>query len=239
MRFILACFVSCVLNPCLHAEHLIIGTLAYDPPFETAADQKGDYFGLEMDLMNEICRRLQDECTYKPLTFEQLMGETLSGAIDLAIAGITITEQRRLSYLFSLPYLKSEARLLAKSVSPINSLSDINGKRLGVEAATLFKGLAEEKFTNVKIIEYLTQTDLFQGIADDKVDMIIIDSVSAKYWVTNSSSILKIVSDPIPIGEGYGIMANVSKTALINRINRKLIDMENDGTYLSIYSRYF
>ena len=239
MRFFLVFVFGILFNNYIYAEQLIIGTLAYDPPFETAADQKGDYFGFEMDLMNEICRRMNDQCKYKPFYFKQLMIEVQSGTIDLAIAGITITNNRRLSYLFSLPYLKSNAQLLTTSTSNINAPKDINGKRLGFEAGTLFKKLVQQKYNNMTIIEYKTQTDLFQGIANNEVDIIILDEISATFWVTNNNSQLKLVDDSIPVGEGYGIMANFSKQDLISRINNTLIDMENDGTYLAIYKRYF
>ena len=236
----LRCLLGVLLSSCLYATPLTIGTLSYDPPFETAADNQGHFYGFEMDLMNEICKRLHEPCQYKPLTFEQILSETQLGHIDIAIAGITITSDRQKQYLFSLPYLVSKAQLLTKSQSNINTLEDIEGKRLGVEAsATIFKGLLKATFDKVIIIEYASQSDLFQAMANDKIDLIFIDQASAKYWVDNSENILKLVGNEVVVGAGYGIMAKKNQTGLIGTVDKVIVDMQNDGTYSAIYSRYF
>ena len=239
MRYFLMCLASFLIHTHLYAGQLIIGTLAYDPPFETTSDNKGNFFGFDIDIMNEVCNRLQEKCHYKPLTFEKILSETQSGQIDLAIAGISIMPNRQLLYLFSLPYLASRAGLLAKSNSTIKTIEDIQGKHIGVEAGTLFKTLALNKFPGVQITEYDTQNDLFQAVADDDVDLILLDEASAQYWMTNNGVSFKSVGKPIPMGVGYGIMANLSNSTLINRVNNALISMENDGSYLVIYKRYF
>lgn len=239
MRLFWVCLFSFIINNSAYAAPLIIGTLAYDPPFETASDKTGDFFGFDIDVMNEICNRLRATCKYKSFPFEQLLHETQFGKLDLAIAGISITAEREQFALFSLPYLASKAGLLTKSSSAITKFSDVNGKRIGIEAGTVFKGIVLKKFPNVKLVEYKEQNDLFQAVADNNVDLIMLDEASAKYWISNNGDLFKLVGGPISIGVGYGIMANLNNSALINQINGALISMENDGSYLSIYNRYF
>ncbi len=239
MRFFLVSIVSFFISTSLSAGVITIGTSSYDPPFEMIANKTGDFVGFEVDLMNAICKRLNETCHYKALTFEQILSETQAGSIDLAISGISITLDRQKVYLFSLPYLVSDAQLLANSDVSINTLNDIAGKRIGVEAGTVFRALATEQFKNTTIVEYTTQNDLFQALANKNVDLIVLDKFSAQYWVDNNQGLFKTVEKSIPVGVGYGIMANKSQTALISRINQVLIAMENDGTYLTLYQRYF
>ena len=239
MRFFLACLVSFLMNAYSYAAQLTIGTLASDAPFETAADNHGHFFGFDIDIMNEICNRLQEKCRYKSYTFENLLSATQSGSIDLAIAGISITLEREQYYLFSLPYLISKAELLTTASSPIKNFNDVNGKRVGIEAGTVFKRLALKSFPGIKITSYSTQNDLFQAVSDGSIDVAILDAASAQNWIINNSSLFKSVGSDITIGSGYGIMTNLNNAALIDRINKALISMENDGSYLAIYKRYF
>ncbi len=239
MRLLLACLLSMLAPASLYAEQITIGTSAYDPPFEMAADTKGNFFGFEIDIMNQICKRIQVTCQYKPFTFVNLLRATQAGEVDLAISGISITKQRQAFYLFSVPYLASKAQLLSQSTAAFNGRNNNDRLRIGVEAGTLFKRLAETKFSRYKLIEYKTQNEMLEAIVNDDIDLIILDAVSAKYWVVNNEGLFKLVGDAMPLGIGYGIMANASKAALIDRVNQAIVSMQNDGTYLAIYKQYF
>ena len=239
MKYILACFLTFFINITPFASTITVGTLDYDPPFEMRADKNGNFFGFDIDLMNEICKRLRATCKYKAVTFSKLLEQTLSGKIDIAIAAITITPERQATWMFSLPYLASKAGLLTKSGASIKYTSELGGKHIGIETGTLFKTLIEQQFPDAKIEEFDTQSNLLQAISSDNVDVVILDYASAVYWVNNNGSSFKLIGDAIPIGIGYGIMASPAQTPLINRINQVMTDMQNDGTWQAIYERYF
>ena len=239
MKYLLACITSFMISCSVCTANIVIGTSAYDPPFEMATGDKSGFFGFEIDLMNEICNRLNDTCQYKPFVFEKLFKELSAGKIDIALSGITITEERQLTWIFSIPYLASKAGLITKSNTNINSFDDVRGKNIGIEAGTIFKTFGDSTFPGATIKEYHTQYELLQAIGNDDVDIIILDYESAQYWINNNNLLFKLVGSGINLGTGYGIMANPDKSDLINRINNALNAMQNDGTYLSIYNRYF
>ncbi|KTC75340.1 arginine ABC transporter substrate-binding protein [Legionella birminghamensis] len=235
-KFALA--ILLLFSSVLQAETLTVATLPYAPPFEMAADKSDHFFGFDIDIMEEICRRIQAYCKFMPMTFEQLMVRTYTGNVNLAIAAITITDDRKESYLFSLPYLPSSGQLLTSSNSPIQNLNDLAGKQIGSEKGTIFKGLLLEKFNNnIQIKEYSTQPEIFQALGNNEIDALILDEGSSKYWSANGD--FKLIGPEMKIGIGYGIMANKREQALIDRINKALLSMENDGTYVKIYSKYF
>lgn len=239
MKFLLL-LLCLLISPLLHAEKITIGTLPYDPPFEMAADKHDHFYGFDIDLMQEICKRAELDCQFKSMNFEQLFTELLAGKITLAIGAISITEQRQETFLFSLPYLASGGQFMALTNTPLTAVEGIRNKRVGVERGTLFKALVLEKFHNlVNVIDYATQEELLSALNNKNVDVILLDTGSAKYWVANNGSLFKLVGSSMEIGVGYGIMANKNQTDLINRVNRALLGMENDGSYLRIYSRYF
>lgn len=237
-QFIL--FLTLLLSPILKAEPIRIGTLVYYPPFVVEADKKGHFFGFEVELMMEACNRIQADCHFIPLTFSQIFTELLAGHINLGLAAISITELREETFLFSLPYLVSGGQFITTSDSSINSLHDIGEKKVGLVQGTLFKALVLEHYNNLaQIIEYPTLSEVFQALSTHRIDVAITDEGAAKYWAATNSTLFKLVGHSIPIGIGYGIMATKEEAILINRINKALIDMEEDGSYLKIYDRYF
>lgn len=222
------------------ANKLTIGTIAYGPPFETLADDKDHLNGFDIDLMQTICKRLQYDCQFKAMQFTELFPSLSANKIDLAMAAITITPERSASFLFSMPYLGSSAQFLAKSSSGINSLAEVKGKRVGIELGTIFTSVANEHFKDlVTLVSYKNQQDMMQALENDKVDLVLWDSATSIYWAANNNNLFKLVGPPIPMGYGYGIMANLNRGDLINKINGVLDQLEKDGTYLKIYSLYF
>lgn len=57
--------------------------------------------------------------------------------------------------------------------------------------------------------------------------------------MSNSATELKFVGDKMAIGDGYGILASKNNAPLIMKINKALLQIEKDGTYLEIYNTYF
>lgn len=239
MKYLFAGIISLIINSSLYSGNILIGTSTYDPPFVMATGNSGSLFGFEIDLMNEVCKRTHNTCQYKPFTFEKLLAEVSAGKVDIAVASITITEERQLSWIFSMPYLVSKAGLLTKTPNNINNFNDVHEKKIGMVAGTVFKAFSQTRFPDAIIREYTTQPALFQAMGNNDVDLIILDYVTAQYWINNNDHLFKLIGSPMNLGTGYGVMTAPDKSALISQINKALDDMQNDGTYLSIYQRYF
>ncbi|KTC64885.1 arginine 3rd transport system periplasmic binding protein (plasmid) [Legionella adelaidensis] len=222
-----------------YSINLTIGTAPQNPPFGDLADNQNNFFGFDIDIMMEICKRINAQCAFKPIVFNQLFPDVQDGSIDLAIGAITITPDRSENFLFSLPYMESNARFLTLATSTINLPDDIKGKIVGVRKGTPFKTLALSIYPGVTIKEYDMVSDVLEALKSKAVDVVILNDASAKYWAANNSDVYKIVGSSLPVGDGYAIMANKRQVELISQINTSILEMEADGTYLSIYSRYF
>lgn len=223
-----------------HALTIKIGTTPFSPPFIIANDNN-HFSGFDADLLNEICKRLDAKCIYKQMpSFNELFLSVKNGTVDLGIGGVTITLERESAYLFSLPYLKSTARYITLYGSDIRTISDIKGKTIGVAEGTIFQTMAAAQFGNtVKIKTYDTLSQMLVALSDKDIDVALLDGPNAIYWDANSNNIYQNVGNSIPLGLGYGIIANKSLFDLIAKINQALLSMENDGSYLNIYNTYF
>ena len=226
--------------PLSHAQTLFIGTTMHYPPFSSIADKNDHFFGFDIDLIGEICKRLKASCKFSPMNNNDLFSAIKTGKINLAVSAIIITDHRRQDFLFSLPYLESNGQFIASRESNINSPHDIINKRVGVRRGTPFKELALNVYkNNVDILEFTEVSDLLEALTKNTIDVALMTVGAAKYWYANNSGLYKLIGTHLPVGEGYGIMANKSQDKLIEQINHALLDMEADGTYLEIYTRYF
>ncbi|HAT6978884.1 TPA: transporter substrate-binding domain-containing protein [Legionella pneumophila] len=225
-----------------YALTLTIGTLSYNPPFEIQVNnssKKNEFYGFEIELMDEICKRINAKCQYKPLLFEQILSEVNSGAIDLGIGSINITPERSERFLFSLPYKASYHQFLVPSNSNIKKIDDLKGKTIGIHLGSPTADYLTVYFNNnIQFKYYQTFMDLLNGLNDPQVSAIVTNSDQAQYWVSNTPD-CKLLGDSFPFGIGFAVVARLDQAALIEKINQALIAIENDGTYIKIYNLYF
>lgn len=228
-----------------HAQNLTIGTSSDNPPFASLADKENNFYGFEIDIMLSICKIIAATCDFKPVMVSQLSDQLIAGKIDLAIASIIIPATAIDGLIFSLPYLPSKAQFIVKIDSNINRLNQLKNKKVGVRRGTLFGGTFFEQIildmfnSELKVLEYPNMGELMLALEQQDIDAAFSNEAAVKYWFINNKDMFKLVSDPIPIGKGYAIMAKAGQEPLIEQINKAITLMMADGSYMAIYSRYF
>ena len=234
-----------LLLPFIKAYALVIGTTANYPPLASLADKNNHFFGFEIDIMQAVCQRIKVSCEFKSVIVNTIPEQLLSRKIDLAIAAIIIPPAPVSGYIFSVPYLTSNTQFITEKESTIDTPDEIKNKRVGVRKGVLYGGSYLKNFVlklynnQVRVFEYPTMNDLMAALNNNIVDVAFINAVAADYWYVNGNDLYKLVGSKIPFGNGYGIMANAGQEQLIDAINHALRTMLADGSYLTIYSRYF
>lgn len=238
MRLIVSVLISIFVG-FVNANPLQIGIPPLIPPFVMANDGHTSLSGFDIDLMNEICRRIDMECQYEPLNWDKAYVALKNGTIDASIGDITITQDRQNDYLFSLPYLPSNAQFIVQDSSSIQTVNDLPGKIIGVHHIGIFGPIILKNFgSSVSIKNYHYINEMILGLTAGEVDAIIMDAAIAQNLVTNTTN-LRLLPTKYRVGFGYAIVSNLGNEELIFKINQALLHMEVDGTYASIYNNYF
>jgi len=234
--------VAIVLFICsfqLNAEQTLrIGTLTFDPPLSTQGNTAGNFYGFEISLMNEICKRINAKCVYKAEIFDHFFTSIENKKIDLAIGAIIISKSRKQKYLLSVPYFLSKGSFLVLK-NKVKSLNELNGKTIGTIKGKVYIDFISKKFApGTKIITFPHTPDMIFSLTVGKIDAALIDQKPAEYWVSKEDN-LQFIGPSFQFGSGYGIMANKSNQELIDKINTVILKMSEDGTYLKIYKSFF
>lgn len=221
------------------ATTITVGVPEFAPPF-IMATTTNHFVGFDAEIMSEICRRIPVQCIFKPMEFGRIFDAVASGSTDIAIGSITITLARDEQFLFSLPYLPSYAQCLIKKNGTIRTVEDIPGKTFGIANTSIYAALIKKKYgDDVKIKYYELHTEMLSALMNGDVDALLLDKATAGYWVANSAGNYQQIGAPIQYGLGYGILANKTETDLVAQIDKAILAMQKDGTFLRIYSTYF
>ncbi len=232
-------WILLLVAPLTYGKPLIIGTSGDNPPFSMRIDAKKYFYGFDIEIIGEICKRIQATCSYKSYGFSKIFAAIDNQEIDLAISAITISKSREQRYLFSRPYYVSDAQFMTFSQSPINALDDLKDKHIGVIGnptkelvQTLYKG-------HITVIEYPSILELLDGLNKKEIDAVVMDKGEVQYWFANSGDLYKMIPPAFNYGAGYGIMANKNQSVLMKQVDDALQSMRADKTYDIIYARYF
>ena len=219
---------------------LIMSTNAAFPPYEMTNDA-GEYEGIDVDMATEIANRLGLELQIDDMDFDAALLAVQTGKSDIAMAGITVTEDRLVNMDFSDTYANGVQVVIVPEDSDIASIDDLNGKMIGVQRGTTGDmycsadpedgGYGEDNVT--KFDNGLTAV---QNLISGKVDAVVIDNAPAQEFVAANPG-LKIL-DTTFADEDYAIGVAKGNTQLLDAINSILADMEADGTTQNIISKY-
>src|SRR5688572_14962839 len=125
------------------AETLTVGAYPANPPWENKKED-GSFEGFEIDLVNEIGKRIGADIEIQDLGFQALFAATSSGRIDMAISSITITDERLQNQSFTQGYYDSDMALATAKESGVNGLADLKGKPVGVLSTSTGETWAKE-----------------------------------------------------------------------------------------------
>lgn len=221
------------------ASKITIATVDYNPPFEIQSANIGEFWGFEIALMKEICKRIHQECEFKSSLFLDVGRMVDEGKADLAIASIVITPERRKKFLFSEPYKSSYLQYVIKKNNKMRTIYALHGKKVAVYFNSPSRAFVLKQFNHqIQLTAFSNSMNMLNALTKNDVDALITNQSQALYWIANSKT-YRLLGPKFPVGEGYGIMAKLGRNDLINKVNQALLDMENDGTYLKIYSRSF
>ena len=200
------------------AGKLIVGTSTPYEPMEYK-DENGNIVGFDIDIANEIANQLGVETDIRDMDFDLLIDAVANGEVDIAIAAITITNEREEQVSFSNPYLNAGQVIITnESNQEINIPEDLKYKKVGVQNSTTSEEEALKYTNETNVIKYNDYIEAVTNLEAGTIDAIIIDR-PAGIGLTKDNSNIKIVGNPFT-NELYGIAIKKGESALKTEINK-------------------
>lgn len=210
-------------------------------PFEMLDRETGEMVGFDMDILAEVAERAGFEYELETMDFQGIIPALQTGSKDIAIAGITITEEREQVVDFSDPYYDSGLRLLVRANDDsIQGVEDLAGKSVGTKTGSTSHDFLRNRLEaeNVTIEPYPGSADMYQALLGGAVDAVFYDAPNVGYFAkTRGEGRVKTVG-PLYEGQQYGL-ALVEGSDWVEPVNEALASMKADGTYDDIYEKWF
>ena len=217
-------------------KKLLVGTDATYPPFESK-DDTGNLVGYDIDLMDEICDKLGVRCEYVVVPFDGIVSSLNSEKYDAIISSFTITSEREKVIDFSKPYYQASQSISVRlDRQDINSLTDLKGKKIGVQLGTTGELLAK-KVEGAEIVSFDNIGAAFLDLENGKLDAIVNDKPTSQRIIAFRGN-AKIVGTDLS-SENYGIAVRKGEKRLLDAINNSLTSLELSGKLEDLNKKWF
>lgn len=216
-------------------KKLYVGTNAEFEPFEYR--EGGNIVGFDIELIGEISKLINKDIEVEDMAFDGLLPALQTKKIDLIIAGMTATEERKKFVNFSESYYKSQQAIVVnKDEKGINNFDNLIGKEVGVVLGYTGDIIVSE-MANVKVQRYNATSEAIMALKSKKVQAVVLDYEPAKNYSAQNPELKLIETDSQ--SEEYAIAIRKEDTQLLNDINKALATLKENGTYDTLLNKYF
>lgn len=219
---------------------LHMATNAAFPPYEMISDD-GGFEGIDVEIATLIAEKLDLELVVDDMDFSSVIAAVQTGKSDIAMAGLTVNEERLQNVDFTDSYAVGVQVVVVKEDSDIATIDDLEGKMIGTQEATtgyIYCSDTPENggYGEENVIAYTNGATAIQALLDGKVDCVVIDNEPAKAFVEANEG-LKILDTEFAV-ENYAIGVSKENTNLKDAVNAALQELIADGTVKSIIDKY-
>lgn len=237
VRFIASALMAVSLwGGAAQAQTLVVATDTAFVPFEFKQGDK--YVGFDIDLWDAVAKEIGASYKLQPMDFNGILPALQTKNVDVALAGITIKDERKKVIDFSDGYYDSGFMLMVAADSPISGDKDLKGKSLAVKTGTSAADYAKANFAGTELRLFPNIDNAYLELATGRVDAAMHDTPNVLYFAnTAGKGKVKVVGTQMMAHE-YGI-GFPKGSPLVPKVNAALAKIKADGRYNTIYKKWF
>jgi len=223
------------------AKVYVVGTDAAYAPFESQ-NEKAEIVGFDIEVVQAIAKKAGIEVKFVNTPWEGIFNALAQGDRDMVVSAVTITDERKQTMDFSVPYFDAQQLIAVKESSKVARFADLKRLKVGVQTGTTGDEAVSKLLgkTSANIKRFESTPLALKELEAGGVDAVVADNgVIVHYVANNPGGKFKTVSDKEFVPEQYGIAIKKGNTELVEKINKGLTEIKADGTYNTIYTKYF
>lgn len=215
---------------------LVVGTSADYAPFEFPIMQNGKkhIVGYDILLAKEIAKDMNVKLKVVNTDYADLLPELKNKKVDLVIAGMTPTAQRRKSIAFSKPYYNTSNTLLVRKAdaNKYNTIADLKGKSVGAQQSSTQETIAKKQLTDSNVVTESLVTGMTTELKSGKLDGVVMEkAISGNYTrkYPDTYAVAKVKLSTPKQASKICVAGRKGDKALIKRTNKVITQLQKQG----------
>lgn len=215
-------------------EVVTIATNAEFPPFEYFEGE--EMVGAEIDMAYALAEKMGVEIEITHIDFDAALTGAATGKYDMAISGITATDDRRKNMNFSDAYYKASQAIIVTADSDITTAADLaDGKIVSCQEGTTGEQYLLDN--DYMIQSFKTGSEAITALVAGKVDAVVIDDAVAKALSAEQNGKTKVLDEAMT-KEEYAIAIKLGNDEFTAEVNEAIAALKADGSLKEIFAKY-
>jgi polar amino acid transport system substrate-binding protein len=225
------------------------------PPQSSLDKETGEYVGFDIDVANEIAKRLGVETEWQTPSWDVITAGNWNGRWDMSVGSMTVTEQRAEVLDFTPAYYYTPASVAVNSSdTTTNEASQLDGKKVGVGVGTTYQDYLNQDLnipgytftyaiSNPEVVTYNTDSTAIQdlNVGNGRIDAVMSATPTIEQAIKKGSA-LRLVGEPLfyePLAVAFDKSAPEDPTALADAVSQIIDDMHADGTLSDLSMKWY
>lgn len=211
------------------------------PPMEFKAENGKDTIGFDVDVANEVGKRLgKKEVKFISNDWTGIFDALEANKFDAIISSVSINDERKEKHSLTNAYIANKQVIVTKKdFNKVTKPEDLKNVRVGAQQGTTSDDFCNDlKLSSDKYKTYPVVTQPFEDLGAGRIDAIVVDVVVAKYYLTNNKDAYKLAWESNE-AEPMAICLQKKDKETADKVNKILADMQSDGTMKKISEKWF
>lgn len=221
---------------------IVVATSGTLYPASFHDSESNELTGYEVEIMNELGKRLNLEIKYVEMGLDGMLTSLNSGQADLAVNDIEITQEREEKFAFSEPYKYSFGTAIVRKSdhSGIESLEDLKGKKAAGAATSVYMQVGRDHGAEEVIYDNVTNDVYLRDVSIGRTDVILNDYYLQKLALAAFPEFEIMIHPDIKYHPNVqAIIMKKGNDELLKQVNTVLVDMHEDGTISELSKKFF
>ncbi|MFC4736140.1 transporter substrate-binding domain-containing protein [Bacillus daqingensis] len=198
--------------------------------------------GFEVEVVREAAERLDLDVEFTEMGFDGMLTSINNGQVDLAVNDIDVNPAREENFLFTDPYKFSYGSMVVREddLSGIETLEDLEGKRAGGAATTIYMQISEEFGAEGVVYENVTNDVYLRDVERGETDVVLNDFYLQSLAVEALPDIdVTVHPDLFYHPNNQAMIMDLENTELRDQLNEVIAEMMEDGTITELSETFF
>ncbi|MGN1057569.1 MAG: transporter substrate-binding domain-containing protein [Comamonas sp.] len=229
------CCISTTSLTMAQSNVLKVATDATFPPMQFV--DNGKITGFDVELVEAMAQKMGKQVEWINTDFKGLIPGLVAKRYDMAVSAIYITDERKKVVDFSDSYYAGGLVAMVKTDSPIQTLKDLDGKKVSVQVGTKSVGYLTEHYPKVQRVEVEKNQEMFNLVAIGRADAAVTGKPAAFQYIRTRGG-MRVLSEALTTEE-YGMAIRKDQPELKQSVNKALADLKADGQYQALVEKWF
>ncbi|MCO4529114.1 amino acid ABC transporter (binding protein) [Streptococcus infantarius subsp. infantarius] len=216
---------------------IVIATESEFAPFEfkTLIDGKDTLVGADIELAKAIAKELDVKADFSVMSFNNVLASVTSGKADIAIAGISVTDERKKAYEFSDAYYEAENVVILKKadLATYTSLESLAGKSVGAQKGSIQENIAKDQLPGSSLVSLTSNGEMINELKNNQLQAVVLEKAIAEGYISQNPD-LAIADMPLKSTDtdAYAVaFAKGTDKKLIASVNKVIKKAKKSGEF--------